>query len=157
MAQKNRIPMRFFTTKGVEVDYDYFSKCFSTFDTLVVKAQQYMPGIESAFIKFLLKENKYKVGGYMLKADGTKIRLYYLAWLCQLLLLRDSAGFYKRDEKGNFIWKPKAWEYYQNWKSNNSKPVNNISQKSEDHAKRRAFLDNISRYDPDMRNDDDED
>ena len=87
----------------------------------------------------------------MLRPDGSKIRLYYLAWLCQLLLLRDNAGFYQKDAKGNFIWKPKAWEYYQNWKSS----IN--AQKSYgDTVKRQAFLDNISRYDPDMRNDDED-
>lgn len=155
MAQKNKTTVRFFTEKGEEVDYDYFKNCFSTFSNLVTKAQKYIPGgIESEFIKYLIKDNKYSVGGYMLKSDGSKVRLYYLAKLCQLLLIRDNSGFYLKDNNGKYIWKPKAYEYYQNWKSishvDNTQTINN------DEAKHKAFLDNISRYDPDMRPDDED-
>lgn len=149
---KSRIPMRFFTMKGEEVDYDYFNKCFSTFDNLAVKANNTIPGgIEPEFIKLLLREGKYKQGGWMVKPDGTKIRLYYLAWLFQLLLQRDNSGFYLKGPDGKFLWKPKAWEYYQAWKS-----AVRQRQESEENERWRKFKDNVSRYDPDMRDDDDE-
>jgi hypothetical protein len=154
MARRNSTRVRFFTEKGEEVDYDYFKNCFSTFDILVTKAQKYMPGIEADFIKYLIKDNKYGVGGCMLKPDGSKVRLYYLAKLCQLLLVRDKSGFYLKDSNGNYIWKPKAYEYYQNWKTANK--TNKIQAVKNDDAKHRAFLNNISRYDPDMKPDDDD-
>lgn len=150
MAKKSRIPMRFFTMKGEEVDYDYFQKCFSTFDNLVIKANQYIPGgIEGDFVKFLLKDKKYQQGGWMVKPDGTKIRLYYLIWLLQLLLQRDSAGFYKK-ENGNFVWKPKALEYYKSWKL-----AKKQREEAAENERWRQFQDNVARYDPDMRRDDD--
>ena len=152
MAMKSRIPMRFFTMKGEEVDYDYFKKCFSTFDNLVIKANQQIPGgIEGDFIKFLLKDKKYQQGGWMVKPDGTKIRLYYLAWLFQLLLQRDNSGFYLKGPDGKWLWKPKAWQYYQSWKL-----AKKQREESAENERWRQFQDNVARYDPDMRRDDED-
>ena len=146
MAKKN-IPMRFFTMKGEEVDYDFFSKCFSTFDNLTIKANNVIPGgIEPDFIKYLLKDGKYKQGGWMVKPDGTKIRLYYLIWLMQLLLQRDNAGFYLKGQDGKYLWKPKALEYYNTWKNGRKQ-----QEDSKENERYRRFIDNVSRYDPDMR------
>lgn len=148
---KSYKPMRFYTMKGEEVDYDFFSKCFSTFDNLVIKANNVIPGgIEGEFIKFLLRDGKYKQGGWMVKPDGTKIRLYYLIWLMQLLLQRDNAGFYMKGGDGKYIWKPKALEYYKNWK--NTQKIENNAKENERY---KQFINNISRYDPDMRDEED--
>lgn len=144
--------MKYFTMKGEEVDYDYFNKCFSTFDNLIIKANKQIPGgIEADFVKLLLREGKYKQGGWMVRPDGSKIRLYYLIWLFQLLLQRDSSGFYVKDSNGNFVWKPKALEYYNSWKMARQQRA-----EAQENERRRQFLDNISRYDPDMRSGDEE-
>lgn len=149
----NKVPMKYFTMKGEEVDYDYFKRCFSTFDNLVIKANQIIPGgIEPDFIKYLLRDNKYKQGGWMVKSDGSKIRLYYAVWLYQLLLLRDSAGFYQKDERGNFVWKPNAKTYYEKWKNT----VNVQKEKKED-KRYQSFINHMSRYDSDYKNDEEED
>lgn len=153
---KSRKPVRFFTMKGEEVDYDYFSKCFSTFDNLVIKANKNIPGgIEGDFIKHLLKEKKYEQGGWMVKSDGTKIRLYYLIMLMRLLLQRDNSGFYLKDSNGQFLWKPKAWEYYQNWKGMRGSRKEE-TYKSSEEERYRKFKQSVARYDPDMRDDDDD-
>lgn len=146
-------PMRYFTIKGEEVDYDYFKRCFSTFDNLVIKANNIIPnGIEGDFIKYLLRDGKYKQGGWMVKPDGSKIRLYYAAWLYQLLLMRDSSGFYMKNSKGEYMWKPKAKEYYDNWKANKI-----AQEKFNDTQKYNNFIKNISRYDSEYKNDGEED
>ena len=52
----------------------------------------------------------------MVKPDGNRIRLYFPIKLYELLLVRNQYGEYVK-KNGEFVWKPKAWEYYQNWKS----------------------------------------
>lgn len=141
-----KAPNRYFDMKGNEYDYDYFVHCFATFGTLISKANKVIPnGIEEDFIKFLIRDKKYGQSGWMLKPDGNKIRLYYPIKLYELLLVRDSSGHYLKD-KGQFIWKPKALEYYNAWK------LAIQQRKEEDENKRhQAFIDNISRYDTDMK------
>lgn len=141
-----KAPNRYFDMKGNEYDYDYFSHCFATFPVLVVKANKIIPnGIEEEFIKFLIKDKKYSQGGWMVKPDGSKIRLYYPIKLYQLLLVRDSSGQYVK-QNGGFVWKPKALEYYNNWKS-----TKKAKEDSREEERYRKFIDNVSRYDPDMK------
>lgn len=154
---KKKAPVRFFTMNGEEVSYDFFDKCFSTFDNLVLKANNNIPGgIEGNFIKHLLKENLYKQGGWMVKSDGTKIRLYFLIWLLQLLLQRDKSGFFLKDAQGKYIWKPKALEYYNKWKGE-QKAEEEKKQQSAEEERYRKFKQSVARYDPDMRDDEDDD
>lgn len=144
MASKK--PNRYFDMKGNEYDYDYFSHCFAAFATLVAKANKVIPGgIEEEFIKYLIKDNKYSQGGWMVMPNGNKIRLYYPIKLYQLLLMRDSSGQYIK-QNGSYVWKPKAKEYYDNWKS-----AKIAKEKAEEDLRHQQFLDNISRYDPDMK------
>ena len=141
-----KAPNRYFDMKGNEYDYDYFSHCFATFGTLVAKANKIFPeGIEEDFIKFLIRDKKYAQGGWMIKPDGSKIRLYYPIKLYQLLLLRDSSGQYIKTN-GKFTWKPKALEYYKAWKI-----AIKQHQEAEEERRYQSFIDNISRYDPDMK------
>lgn len=142
----SKVPNRYFDMKGNEYDYDYFVHCFATFGTLVAKANKVIPnGIDGEFIKFLLRDKKYSQGGWMIKPDGTKVRLYYPIQLYQLLLVRDSNGNYVKTN-GNFTWKPKALDYYNAWKKA-------IEQQKEDEENKRhqAFIDNASRYDTDLK------
>lgn len=141
-----KAPNRYFDMKGNEYDYDYFSHCFATFGTLVAKANKIIPnGIEEEFIKFLIRDKKYSQGGWMVKPDGNKIRLYYPIQLYQLLLLRDSSGHYIKNN-GNYVWKPKALDYYNAWKL-----AIKQHKESEEQRRHEAFIDNVSRYDPDMK------
>ena len=103
-----KAPNRYFDMNGWEYDYDFFVHCFATFPVLVVKANKRIPGgIEEDFIKFLIKDKKYKQGGWMLKPDGSKIRLYFPIKLYELLLVRNQHGEYVK-KNGEYVWKPKA-------------------------------------------------
>ena len=144
MATKK--PNRYLDMRGVEYNYDYFVKCFATFGTLVSKANKIIPGgIEEEFIKHLLKEKIYSQGGWMIKPDGSKFKLYYPIILYRLLLVRDNSGIFLKDSQGNYIWKPNAKAYYDKWKSENE-----ARNKGEEERKHQRFLNNISRYDPDL-------
>lgn len=144
----SRIPNRYFDMKGNEYDYDYFNHCFATFGNLVSKVNKRIPGgIEGEFIKHLLKEKKYHQGGWMVKPDGSKIRLYYPIQLYQLLLLRDSSGQYVKTN-GELTWKPKALEYYKTWKYNIKQ-----HEEAEEERRHQAFLNNIARFDTDINKD----
>lgn len=141
-----KAPNKYFDMKGNQYDYDYFSHCFATFPVLVRKANVVIPnGIEEEFIKFLIKDKKYSQGGWMVKPDGSKIRLYYPIQLYQLLLVRDKSGNYIK-QNGLYVWKPKALEYYNNWKT-----AVQQQKDTEETQKYERFIDNISRYDPEMR------
>ena len=134
-----KAPNRYFDMNGREYDYDFFVHCFATFPVLVVKANKRIPGgIEEEFIKFLLRDKKYKQGGWMIKPDGNKIRLYFPIKLYELLLVRN--------QNGEYVWKPKAWEYYQNWKA-----AKKAHEDAEEEKRHQKFLNNVSRYDPDMK------
>ena len=134
-----KAPNRYFDMNGREYDYDFFVHCFATFPVLVVKANKRIPGgIEEDFIKFLLRDKKYKQGGWMIKPDGNKIRLYFPIKLYELLLVRN--------QNGEYVWKPKAWEYYQNWKA-----AKKAHEDAEEEKRHQKFLNNVSRYDPDMK------
>jgi hypothetical protein len=141
-----KAPNRYFDMRGNEYDYDYFVHCFATFGTLVSKANKVFPdGIDEEFIKFLIRDKKYSQGGWMIKPDGKKIRLYYPIKLYQLLLLRDASGQYVKTN-GRFTWKPKALDYYNAWKL-----AIKQHEEAEEERRREAFIDNVSRYDPDMK------
>lgn len=143
-----KAPNRYFDMRGYEYDYDYFVHCFATFGTLVSKANKVIPGgIDEEFIKFLIRDKKYSQGGWMLKPDGVKIRLYYPIKLYQLLLMRDSSGQYIKKD-GKFVWKPKALDYYEAWKI-----AIKQHEEAEEERRHQAFIDNVSRYDPDMKKD----
>lgn len=144
MATKT--PNRYFDMRGFEYDYDFFVHCFATFPVLVAKANKRIPGgIEEEFIKHLLKDKKYHQGGWMLKPDGSKIRLYFPIKLYELLLVRNKYGEYVK-QNGSFVWKPKAWEYYQNWKS-----AKKAHEEGEEERRHQKFIDNVARFDPDMK------
>ena len=141
-----KAPNKYFDMNGREYDYDFFVHCFATFPVLVVKANKRIPGgIEEDFIKFLLRDKKYKQGGWMIKPDGNKIRLYFPIKLYELLLVRNQHGEYVK-RNGEYVWKPKAWEYYQNWKA-----AKKAHEDAEEEKRHQKFLDNVSRYDTDMK------
>lgn len=141
-----KAPNRYFDMNGREYDYDFFVHCFATFPVLIVKANKRIPGgIEEDFVKFLLRDNKYKQGGWMIKPDGSKIRLYFPIKLYELLLVRNQNGEYVK-RNGEYVWKPKAWEYYQAWKA-----AKKAHEDAEEERRHQEFLNNVSRYDPDMK------
>ena len=141
-----KAPNRYFDMNGREYDYDFFVHCFATFPVLVVKANKRIPGgIEEDFIKLLLKNKKYKQGGWMVKPDGNRIRLYFPIKLYELLLVRNQHGEYIK-KNGEYVWKPAAWEYYQKWKA-----AKKAHAEEEEEKRHQKFLDNISRYDPDIK------
>lgn len=144
----SKAPNKYFDMRGIEYDYDYFVHCFATFGTLVSKANKVIPGgIEADFIKYLLKDKKYSQGGWMLKPDGTRVRLYYPIKLYQLLLMRNKHGEYIKKD-GQYIWYPKAIAYYEAWKQARKRKEEEAEEK-----RHQAFLDNIARYDPDIKKD----
>lgn len=150
---KKRTPVRFFKMNREEVSYDFFDKCFSTFDNLVLKANKRIPGgIEGDFIKHLLQQGLYKQGGWMVKSDGSKIRLYFLIELMRLLLQMDKYGEGPKGPDGLFLWRPKAWNYYQNWK-NGRKAAEEREAQEREEERHRKFRQSVARYDPDMRDD----
>jgi hypothetical protein len=153
---KKRTTVRFFKMSGEEVNYDFFNKCFSTFDNLVLKANQKIPGgIESDFIKHLLQRELYKQGGWMVKSDGTKIRLYFLIELMRLLLQIDKYGMGPKGPDGLYLWKPKALEYYNKWKGFKRSEEEKRAAEKEDERWRK-FKQSVARYDPNMRDDEDD-
>lgn len=144
MATKK--PNRYFDMNGREYDYDFFVHCFATFPVLITKANKIIPGgIEEDFIKFLIINKIYKQGGWMIKPNGNKIRLYFPIKLYELLLAKNKHGEYIK-ENGGYIWQPKAWEYYQEWKT--AKKARETAEEDKRHQK---FIDNISRYDPEIK------